>query len=84
MVLLTTPTSFVGVGEGVALDPALQGEVDVINFVGDRFTPQSMVLTQIGNDVLITFNPLPYEADASPLSVEILLVDVGLWMQWKD
>ncbi|MEM9215472.1 MAG: hypothetical protein AAGD25_14150 [Cyanobacteria bacterium P01_F01_bin.150] len=70
--------NFQGVGEGLASPVDILAEVDTLVFADARFDPRFMLLTQVGNDVQITFTPLPTETDASVLSVEILLVDVGL------
>jgi len=54
-------TNFGGVGEGTTPSQATIDQVDTLNFIGGEFSPQNMLLTQIGSDLTIQFELLDLE-----------------------
>ncbi|MCC5641959.1 calcium-binding protein [Nostoc sp. CHAB 5824] len=54
-------TDFGGVGKGANPTAAVIAEVDTLEFQGDGFTAQNLLLTQNGNNLEISFESHPYK-----------------------
>jgi Ca2+-binding RTX toxin-like protein len=54
-----TIANFGGVGRGVNPPPEILSQVDTLQFSGSAFTPENMLLNQVGNDLIITFETDP-------------------------
>jgi RTX calcium-binding nonapeptide repeat (4 copies) len=52
-------SNFGGVGTGVTPSSAVLAEVDTLKFKGVGLTPENMKLTQVGKDLVITFETAP-------------------------
>jgi Ca2+-binding RTX toxin-like protein len=55
----TTITGFKGIGRGVNPSAAVLAEADTLKFTGAGLTARNMILTQVGNNVEITFERVP-------------------------
>jgi hypothetical protein len=66
----TIVTHFGGVGRGVSPSPAILREVDTLQFSGTGLTAKNLQLTQVGSDLVITFETVP--------DVEVILKDFAL------
>jgi Ca2+-binding RTX toxin-like protein len=51
-----TIDNFGGVGTGLAPSPATIAEADTLKFFGTGLTPDKLILTQVGTDLVITFD----------------------------
>ena len=65
-------TNFGGVGQGTTPSQKIIDQVDTLRFIGSEFSPETMLLTQNGNDLIIRFENLDLEVVLQKFQLENL------------